>query len=211
MRTGLLLLLLMGTVWAETWKWSDSRGNWAEVKYSQIPAQTELVEAFKKRFFPMPQSWIDADFRSSWETEVEVGLSTTRFYSAVSRGITMMRDSKGNPLGAHPGKLAQTLTWDLKKNQEVSLRQLVRADALPALLELIRKGSEFPEAFSEQAEWDFFLTPEGVVFFDRNAPHVAFGLESTVPYTQLKPLAGPDSPVLLMLPAVPATRPRSSN
>jgi hypothetical protein len=201
MRKWLLLLALAGQVWGETWKWSDTRGNWAEVKYAHMPAQPALVHAFKERFFPIPQEWVDAEFRSSWESEVEVTLSNARYQSYVARGLKMMRDDKGEPLGAHPSKLAQTLTWDIRKQRQIGLRQLIRAESLSNLAQVIRKHCEFPEALGSRAEWDYYLTPKAVVFFDQDAPHVSFGLESVVPYGQLKSLAAPGSPILAMLEA----------
>lgn len=191
-----LLVLLALVAGAETWKYSDGRGNRARVEHSGIPQSKELAKAFQDRFFPPKSRLSDPDFLVEWETRVEVGLQGPRYYSAVSRGLTLYKDLKGQMVGAHPGKIMDTLTWDLKKKQEVTLAQLIAKDQWSKLARLVADHAEVREAFSPQAKFNFYLRKDGVAFFDADAPHVSFGVESVVPYAELLPLAAPHSPLL---------------
>lgn len=194
-----LLALIMVSVLvagAETWRYSDGRGNRARVEHKGIPHPKELARAFQARFFPLQSRLSDPDFLVEWETRVEVGLQGPRYYSAVSRGLTVYKDLKGQVVGAHPGKIMDTLTWDLRKKQEVTLPQLIARDQWSKLARLVADHAEVREAFSPQAKFNFYLRKDGVAFFDADAPHVSFGVESVVPYAELLPLAAPHSPLL---------------
>ena len=198
---GLILLLCFSWVaTAETYRWSDGQGDKAIVNHPGVPKNPALARAFKARFFPKPERLHDPDFLVEWETTVEIGRITPHYYSAVSRGLTLYKDSKGQMIGAHPGKILDTLTWDLRKNQEVTLAQLIDRGQYSKLARLIGDHAEVREAFSPQARYGFYLRKDGVAFFDPDAPHVAFGVESVVPYAELLPLAAPHS--LLLDPGV---------
>jgi hypothetical protein len=192
----LLLGLLVAAVPAETWRYSDWRGNRATVKHPGIPKDPALARAFKARFFPPKGRLRDPDFLVEWETTVEVGSAGPHYFSAVSRGLTLYKDSKGQMVGAHPGKIMETLTWDLRKKQEVSLEQLVAKDQWSKLARLVGDHAEVREAFAPAAKFGFYLRKDGVAFYDPDAPHVAFGVESVVPFAELVPLAAPHSPLL---------------
>ena len=191
----LLLCLTLGAA-AETYRWSDSQGDRASVNNPGVPKNPALARAFKARFFPKPERLQDPDFLVEWETKVEVGRATPHYYSAVSRGLTLYKDSKGQMIGAHPGKILDTLTWDLRKNQEVTLEQLIDRAQFSKLARLVGDHAEAREAFSAQAHYGFYLRKDGVAFYDPDAPHVAFGVESIVPYAELLPLAAPHSALL---------------
>ena len=191
-----LVLVLLVTASAETWLYSDGRGNRATVHHPGVPKQPALARAFKARFFPPGSRLTDADFLVEWETTVEVSYIGPHYYSAVSRGLTLYKDSKGAMVGAHPGKIMDTLTWDLRKKHEVTLAQLVAKDQWSKLGRLVGDHAASREAFNPAARLGFYLRKDGVAFYDPEAPHVAFGVESTVPYAELVPLAAPHSPLL---------------
>lgn len=191
-----LVLVLLVTASAETWLYSDGRGNRASVGHPGIPKQPALARAFKSRFFPPSSRLIDPDFLVEWETTVEVSHNGPHYYSAVSRGLTLYKDSKGAMVGAHPGKIMDTLTWDLRKKQEVTLAQLVAKDQWSKLARLVGDHAASREAFDPAARLGFYLRKDGVAFYDPEAPHVAFGVESIVTYAELVPLAAPHSPLL---------------
>jgi len=193
---GLLLLVPLWAAAAETYRWNDRQGDRAIVNHPAVPKAPALAKAFKARFFPDPERLHDPDYLIEWETTVEVGRSTGHYYSAVSRGLTLYKDSKGQMVGAHPGKILDTLTWDLRKNHEVTLEMLIEKAQFAKLARLIGDHAEAPEAFSAQAHYGFYLRKEGVAFYDPDAPHVAFGVESVVPYAELLALAAPHSPLL---------------
>ena len=194
---GLLVLLWLPLVAiAETYKWSDRQGNKASVTHPGVPKEPSLAKAFKARFFPQPERLRDPDFMVEWETAVEVGRSTPHVYSAVSRGLTLYKDSKGQLVGAHPGKIMETLTWDLRKKQEVTLEQLIDRAQFSKLSRLVGDHAATREAVSAQAHYGFYLRKDGVAFYDPDAPHVSFGIESVVPYAELMPLAAPHSLLL---------------
>jgi hypothetical protein len=194
---GLIVLLWLPWVGAaETYKWSDGQGDRAVVTHPGVPKEPNLARAFKARFFPKPERLRDPDFMVDWDTTVEVGRSTPLFFSAVSRGLTLYKDSKGQVVGAHPGKIMETLTWDVRKKQEVTLEQLIDRAQFSKLARLIGDHAETREAFSPQARYGFYLRKDGVAFYDPDAPHVSFGIESVVPYAELLPLAAPHSPLL---------------
>ncbi|MBN9418170.1 hypothetical protein ABS71_18320 [bacterium SCN 62-11] len=194
---GLLVLLwLPVAALAETYKWSDRQGNKASVTHPGVPKDPSLAKAFKARFFPQPERLRDPDFMVEWETAVEVGRSTPNVYSAVTRGLTLYKDSKGQVVGAHPGKIMETLTWDLRKKQEVTLEQLIDRAQFSKLARLIGDHAATREAFDAQAHYGFYLRKDGVAFYDPDAPHVSFGIESVVPYAELLPLAAPHSLLL---------------
>lgn len=192
----LLLLIPVAAALAETFRWNDGRGDKAVVNHPGVPKDPALAKAFKARFFPPPSRLHDPDFLIEWETTVEVGRVTPRFYSAVSRGLTIYKDSKGQVVGAHPAKIMDTLTWDMRKNQEVTLEHLIDKAQFSKLARLIGDHAESREAFNAQAHYDFYLRKNGVAFYDSDAPHVSFGIESVVPYAELLPLAAPHSPLL---------------
>ena len=192
----MVLLCLCCNAVAETYRWSDGRGDKASVVYPGVPKNPALAKAFKARFFPNPERLHDPDYLVEWETTVEVGRLTPRYYSAVSRGLTLYKDSKGQMVGAHPGKIMDTLTWDLRKNQEVTLERLIDPAQYSKLARLIGDHAEVREAFNVQAHYGFYLRKDGVAFYDPDAPHVSFGVESVVPYAELLPLAAPHSPLL---------------
>ncbi|MFN8611426.1 MAG: hypothetical protein U0931_28025 [Vulcanimicrobiota bacterium] len=192
----LLVVVPMVAALAETYRWSDGRGDQALVTHPGVPKSPALAKAFKARFFPTPERLHDPDFLVEWETTVELGRLTPRYYSAVSRGLTLYKDSKGQVVGAHPAKIMDTLTWDLRKNQEVTLERLIDKAQYTKLARLIGDHAEAREAFNPQAHYEFYLRKNGVAFFDPDAPHVAFGIESVVPYAELLPLAAPHSPLL---------------
>ncbi|MBX3169634.1 MAG: hypothetical protein KF760_19685 [Candidatus Eremiobacteraeota bacterium] len=191
-----LLLCLSWAAVAETYRWSDRRGDKASVTHPGVPKNPALAKAFKARFFPNPERLHDPDFLVDWETTVVVGRSTPHYYSAVSRGLTLYKNSKGEVIGAHPGKIMETLTWDLRKNKEVTLEQLIERAQFSKLARLIGDHAEAREAFSAQARYGFYLRKDGVAFYDPDAPHVSFGIESVVPYAELLPLAAPHSLLL---------------
>ena len=193
---GLLVLVPLWAAAAETYRWSDRQGDRATVTYPGVPKSPALAKAFKSRFFPDPERLHDPDYLVEWETTVEVGRSTSRYYSAVSRGLTLYKDSKGQMVGAHPGKILDTLTWDLRKNHEITLEHLIEKAQFTKLARLIGDHAEAREAFSTQAHFGFYLRKDGVAFYDPDAPHVAFGVESVVPYAELLALAAPHSPLL---------------
>lgn len=192
----LLLLCLSWTAVGETYRWSDRRGDKASVTHPGVPKNPALARAFKARFFPEPERLSDPDFLVEWETTVEIGRSTPHYFSAVSRGLTLYKDSKGQMIGAHPGKIMETLTWDLRKSKEVTLDQLIDRAQFSKLARLIGDHAETREAFSAQAHYGFYLRKNGVAFYDPDAPHVAFGVESVVPYAELLPLAAAHSLLL---------------
>lgn len=192
----LLLLCLCGAAAAETYRWSDQRGDKASVGHPGVPRNPALAKAFKARFFPNPERLHDPDFLVEWETTVEVGRSTPHYYSAVSRGLTLYKDSKGQIIGAHPGKIMDTLTWDLRKKKEVTLEQMIDRGQFTKLARLVGDHAEVRDSFSAQARYGFYLRKNGVAFYDPDAPHVAFGIESVVPYAELLPLAAPHSLLL---------------
>lgn len=194
---GLLVLLCVSwAAGAETYHWSDHQGDKASVTHPGLPKNPALARAFKARFFPALERLQDPDFLVEWETTVEVGRTTPHYYSAVSRGLTLYKDTKGNLIGAHPGKIMDTLTWDLRKNQEVTLEQLIDRTQLSKLARLIGDHAEEREGFNPQAHYGFYLRKDGVAFYDPDAPHVSFGIESVVPYAELLPLAAPHSLLL---------------
>lgn len=192
----LLLLVLPLTAVAETYRWSDQQGDKAVVAHPGLPKEPSLAKAFKARFFPSPERLRDPDFMVEWETTVEVGRSTPNVYSVVSRGLTLYKDSKGRVVGAHPGKIMDTLTWDIRKKQEVTLEQLIDRAQFSKLARLIGDHAASREAFDAQARYGFYLRKDGVAFYDPDAPHVSFGIESIVPYAELLPLAAPHSLLL---------------
>ncbi len=192
----MLLLCLCWTAPAETYRWSDQRGDKASVEHPGVPKNPALAKAFKARFFPKPERLHDPDFLVEWETTVEVGRSTSHYYSAVGRGLTLYKDSKGRVTGAHPGKIMETLTWDLRKNKEVTLEQMIDRGQFSKLARLIGDHAEVRDPFSAQAHYGFYLRKNGVAFYDPDAPHAAFGIESVVPYAELLPLAAPHSLLL---------------
>ena len=135
---GLIVLLCLS--WgaaAETYRWSDRQGDKASVTHPGVPKNPALARAFKLRFFPDPERLHDPDYLVEWETTVEVGRATPHYYSAVSRGLTLYKDSKGQVIGAHPGKIMDTLTWDLRKNHEVTLELLIDRAQFSKLARLI--------------------------------------------------------------------------
>lgn len=194
---GLVLLLLISVgATAETYRWSDARGDKASVSHPGVPKDPALAKAFKARFFPTPDRLQDPDYLIEWETTVELGRVTPRYYSAVSRGLSLYKDSKGQVVGAHPAKIMDTITWDSRKKQEVTLEQLIDKAQFSKLARLIGDHAEVREAFNAQAHYGFYLRKDGVAFYDPDAPHAAFGVESVVPYAELLPLAAPHSPLL---------------
>lgn len=192
----LIWLLIPLLALAETFRWSDAQGDRASVVHPGVPKEPALAKAFKARFFPTPDRLRDPDYLIEWETTVEVGRLTPHYYSAVSRGLSLYKDSKGQMVGAHPAKIMDTLTWDLRKKQEVTLEQLIDKAQFSKLARLIGDHAETREAFNLQAHYGFYLRKDGVAFYDPDAPHVAFGVESVVPYAELLPLAAPHSPLL---------------
>lgn len=191
-----ILALLAALAAAETWRYSDGRGNRASVQHPGIPKQPELAKAFRARFFPAVSRLNDADFLVEWETTVEIGRSSPNYFSAVSRGLTLYKDTKGQVVGAHPGKIMETLTWDMRTKQEVTLSRLVAKDQWSKLARLVGEHAEVREAFNPSARFGFYLRKDGVAFYDPDAPHAAFGVESIVPYAELVPLAAQHSPLL---------------
>ena len=191
-----LVLGVMAAVSAETWKYSDARGNQATVEHPGIPKQPDLARAFKARFFPTVDRLNDPDFLVEWKTTVKIGVNGPHYYSAVSRGLTLYKDTRGQVVGAHPGKIMDTLTWDIRKKQEVTLADLVAKDQWSKLNRLVGDHAKLREAYGTKVKLNFYLTQEGAAFYDPDAPHVIFGLESVVPYAELIPLAAPHSPLL---------------
>ena len=58
----LLLLIPLWAAAAETYRWSDRRGDRATVTHPGVPKAPALAKAFKARFFPDPERLHDPDY-----------------------------------------------------------------------------------------------------------------------------------------------------
>lgn len=200
MRNAVLILALVLTTcvltWAQPWRYEDKQGNKIVVEHPGIPGPPAFARAFEDRFIPKVDELLDPESVLDYETTVKSGLKTARYHSLAAQGLIVYRDHKGDVLGAHPTKVFQVLTWDLKRQEPVSLKALIHPGKTRQLFALLRKYAEFPDAIDPNWGLEFYLRTDGVAFYQPQAPFAAFGLEFLVPYRELKPLAAPGSPLL---------------
>jgi hypothetical protein len=200
MRNPILLLALLlttcVTAWAEAWRYEDKQGNKIVVEHPGLPADPVLAKAFSATFFPEVEPLLDPEGLVDYEKTVSAGLKTERYQSLWAEGLIVYKNRHGEMMGAHPTKVFETLTWDLKRRQPVPLKALIQPAKLASLYALLKKRAESEDAVDPSWGLNYYLRKDGVVFYQPDAPHVAFGLEFVVPYRELRALAAPGSPLL---------------
>lgn len=195
----LLLALLLSTcvaAWAEAWRYEDKQGNKIVVEHPGVPSDPALAKEFAGRFFPKVEPLLDPEGIVDYGTTVTTGLKTPRYQSMSAQGLIVYKNRAGEMMGAHPTKVFDSLTWDLKRRQPVPLKAVIHPARMQSLFALIKKYAEFEDAVDPSWGLNYYLRKDGVVFYQPDAPHVAFGLEFLVPYRDLRPLAAPGSPLL---------------
>lgn len=194
----LALCTLSASALPRDWSWHDNRGNKAMVKIAAWPQNAKLRAAFRTAFIPDPKPLLVPDSSFNYEAGVRTTLDNARVYSAVERGLTTYHDPRGQMVGAHPTKVLNVLNWDRRTNSKLKLGALLDKKQMTAVLPLIKRHADYPEAFDSADSLGFYLTSKDVVFCLPDAPFVSASAESRVPYAELTPFAAPHSPLLDM-------------
>ena len=88
---------------------------------------------------------------------------------------------------AHPAKLINTLTLNLDSGEVYEFKDLFREDSdYMSVIDNIVVKYEYYIAKNDDGSYNFYLTPEDLVFLNINAPYVIQGLEGTVEFQGLE-------------------------